>query len=101
MEAQADDDELAEVVLETVTEQPEPRRRLSEWSPEVEALAAVVDRLSEVVGVLVVANGGKNPRIKPFLRPVVAADRIRSRKAREQHEHVLSLIRFEPEDAGA
>ena len=94
VEAQVDDEELAAVVLAQPAEQEDRpyTRRMSEWSPEVEAMAAVVDRLSEVVGVLVVANGGKPPRFKPYIRPVTAVERMRVRQQRERHEAFVSRL---------
>lgn len=74
----AQDDELAEgVVVEPSSGA--HRVSLTEFPPEVEALAAVVDRLGEVVAAVVASAGGKARRVRPWPRPVTAADRARAR----------------------
>lgn len=98
VEAQLADTELAEALLASDQEMPAPRRRMSEWSPEVEALAAVVDRLGEVVAVLVAVNGGKPGQLKPYLRPVTAADEVRARQAHQSHLRLLSKITYQDEE---
>lgn len=77
----AEDDELA---AELAGEQ-FPRRLppLSEWSPEVEVLAVVADRLAEVANTIIGVNGGKPSRVQPMPRPVTAIDRARARLRRE------------------
>jgi hypothetical protein len=80
-QAIADDDELVESM-------PEPPASsgsvpLREWSPEVEALAVVVDRLAEVANTLVAAHGGKPSRVQAYPRPVTAFDRVRAKRRRE------------------
>lgn len=82
-EATAQDDELAEGLLD----RPEGGRPaappMTEFSPEAEVLAAVVDRLGELIRTYAAANGGNPPPLKLWPRPVTAADRAhaRARKA--------------------
>lgn len=89
-QALAQDDELAQ---QEALASPESSTRdipLSEFSPEVEALAAVVDRLGEVTATLVAVNGGKPSPPRPYPRPVTAWDRAR---AKARHEALNDLQR--------
>jgi hypothetical protein len=53
-----------------------PGPRLSEWTPEVGLLAALTDRLGELIAVTVAANSGKKPESpKMTPRPRTAVDR--------------------------
>lgn len=58
-------------------EQPTPR--LTEWTPEVERLTLVADRISEVTAVLIAVNskGGRLKPPRPLARPVTALDEAR------------------------
>lgn len=78
-QALAQDDELAEA-----DESAGPRViSLTEWSPEVEALAVVVDRLADVANCIIGTAGGRPSRVAPYPRPVTAFDRARARRRRE------------------
>lgn len=79
-QAVAQDDELASTMAEPLTARTVP---MTEWSPEVEALAVVVDRLAEVTNTLIATAGGKPKQIRPYPRPVTAFDRTRAQRRRE------------------
>jgi len=79
--AVAQDDELAAEVGDLPKASHIPP--LTEWTPEVEALAAVVDRLAEVANAVVAGAGGKPSRVRPWPRPVTAFDRARAKRIRE------------------
>lgn len=83
--AMADDDELAELMEGSpVSERPPP---LTEWTPEVDALAKVADRLGALVETVTAALGG-TAKVPPLLRPETARDRL---KVRREDELVSSL----------
>jgi hypothetical protein len=65
---------------------------LAEYSPEREALDRVVDRLGEVIQAVIGASGNKAPKFRPALRPRTAADRLRDRRRREQHEALVARV---------
>ena len=78
------DEELAEAWLaqEKAGGAPaEPRVRMSEWSPEREALANLVDLVNALIGVEIAVGGGKPGKREPTLRPVTAIQRLRERDA--------------------
>ena len=80
--AVAQDEELATALAG----EPSGRREVpfTEWSPETEALAAVVNRLSEVVNAIIATIPGGKPRpVKPYPHPISAADKVRARRRRE------------------
>jgi len=56
-----------ETVIDEAGEPPEPR--LTEYSPEVEALAGVYDLLASLLANVIALGGGKPPRIEPYRRP--------------------------------
>lgn len=83
--AMADDDELAELMEGTpVAEKPPP---LTEWTPEVDALAKIADRLGALIETVTTALGG-TAKVPPLSRPETARDRL---KVRREDELVSSL----------
>lgn len=100
IEAISEDEEIAEQFLK----RPENKRargaapRVSEWSPEVERLTDIVDRLGEVVVAVVASQGGKPPRIRPTPRPRTAIDRLRERKRYEHHKKTVARVLIQQPD---
>lgn len=92
IEALADDEEYAAMVVEAGWPERSPHPRLSEYTPEREALDAVVDRLGEVVSAVIAAAGVRPPKIKPQPRPRTAVDRLRARKRRLDHESLVAKL---------
>lgn len=91
VEAQLNDEEIAGLVAKAPPRP--PRRRMAEWSPEVDALAAMVDRLSELILVQLRRAGTKNvPAFKPYLRPTTAVDRLRDQQRIERHESLVDRV---------
>lgn len=90
-EAVAEDDELAErqvVHLDTGRKRTPP---VSEFSPDVELLAAVYDRLGHLIAMTAAAAGAKRPpKPKPWPRPVTALERARHRQARAQFDQIVA-----------
>lgn len=88
--ALVDDDELLDGLSEENLKPARPA--LTSWTPEVNQLTQIYDRLGEVVRAVVGGYSKKVPTIKPAPRPQTAADRARLRRKRQQHDHVLSLV---------
>ncbi|HEY9369597.1 hypothetical protein [Streptomyces sp.] len=65
---------------------------LTEWTPEVQALAMVVDRLAEVANAVVAGAGGKPSRARPYPRPVTAFDRARAKRIREATDDMVAQL---------
>lgn len=89
----ADDDEVAEANADRP--QPKPRGpSMREWTPEHAALAAAVDRLGEIVqGIAKQLNPKKKaPEVRPYPRPVTAADRVKRRREHEDHLYLVSRL---------
>lgn len=81
VQAVSQDDEIAEAAGHVPPSLAGPS--LTEWTPEVEALAAVIDRLGEVINGLRVihpSGKGKAVHVPPYRRPTTAFDRARIRR---------------------
>lgn len=92
-EAVAQDDEAAERYLDAAGGGAHAYRpRLSDWTPEVAALGQVVDRLANVFGAIVAGNGQPPPRLPPFPRPEVAADRAVRRRQLDRHQQNVKAM---------
>ncbi|HEX8632244.1 MAG TPA: hypothetical protein VF755_29145 [Catenuloplanes sp.] len=89
-EALADDEQLAEQLLDRP---PGPGRvPMSEFSPELEMLTNVFDRLGELIQAVTAAAGGKPPKVRPHPRPRTAMDRVRQRRSMAKHRTVVARM---------
>jgi hypothetical protein len=92
-EAVADDDDLARHLLKHSPPDPgRPQRRMSDWSPEVEMLTAVLDRLGELVQAVAAVGGAKPKKVQPAPRPVTAYERVRRNRRAERHRSLVSRV---------
>ena len=91
VEAVTSDEEWAETVLKH-PQPPAPARVMSQWSPELEMLTNVYDRLGELIQVVAASHGGKPRRVPAAPRPVTALDRVRRRRARQQHLRLVAQV---------
>lgn len=87
----ADDDDLAAELARRPEQKPGPPR-LTEFSPEVEALAAAVDRLGAITNVLIRAYGGTPGKLQPYPRPQTALERARRRDRFERHKSLVARV---------
>lgn len=87
----AEDEEYAELLLQMEDEPPSPPR-MTEYGPEVRALAAVYDKISYLVAVQIARGGKPPPRMDPYPRPVTALER--KRRGRAQHNHQALVARM-------
>lgn len=92
--AVADDEDLAREILdggEGGDQAPRPPR-LSEFGPEVQALAEIRDVLASLLAVTVKANGGKPSKAKPYPRPVTALQRVKRRARMVAHSDLVRRV---------
>jgi hypothetical protein len=94
-EAWIDDPEVAEAIAS----QPEPpstgrpRLPLSEYDTHASLLADVLDRLGDVVSVLMQQNGGKPPKVPPAPRPETGVERARRRLEDKRHADLVAEVK--------
>lgn len=70
-----------------------PRRRLSEFTPAVELLSVVADRVGELITVTAAVRGGGKPhRMKPMPRPTTALERIREKRRLAAHRSLVARV---------
>ncbi len=67
-----------------------------EYSPEVEMLSAVYDRIGELVRVTAMARGARAKAPSPAPRPISALERVRARWARQKHERLAARLLRRP-----
>lgn len=92
-EAMAADDELAEAILNADDGRPQHAvRRISDYSPEVEMLTLIADRLAENTQVLLASRGGKPRKLPPLPRPVTAVEKARTRRRQAKHEWTVARV---------
>lgn len=90
----ADDDEAAERALASGDEPTgSPAPPLEAFSPEVQYLAMVVDRLGEVIqAVISTVPKAKVPKMRPLPRPETAFDRAKRRKSLQRHHDLVAEV---------
>lgn len=69
-----------------------PRRRMSEYSADVEMLTVLVDRIAELINLMVAINGGAPSPIQHAPRPQTALERVRERRRVEKHRSVVARV---------
>lgn len=87
--ALGDDDELAEQQTGEAKIRPP---RLTEWTPEVQAIASAVDRLGELIRAQIASGGKKPPKIPRYPRPVTAAERVKRRRKESAHLDLVGRV---------
>lgn len=96
-EAVADDDELAERVAANPPKEQGPRRRMTDWSPTVELLSAILDRLAELTQTVAALGGAKPRKVPRAPHPVTAVDRARTRRRFEKHQKLTARVLRRPD----
>lgn len=91
VEAIADDDAMADQLVLQEPDKASPPR-LSDWSPEVEALYAVLDRVTELIHLTAAVHGSKPGTVQPAPRPVTALDRARVRLRDRRHKSLVARV---------
>jgi hypothetical protein len=97
-QAMATDEELAAEVAKLPESDRTAKwsRSYRDYSPEVEMLSALFDRLGELVRVTAAMRGGrgKQPQFAP--RPESAIERVRRRLAQDQHKRLTDRLIRKP-----
>lgn len=95
----ADDDELADQQSGEAAPRPP---RLTEWSPEVQGIAVLADRVGELIRVMIAQGGRRPPKIPHYPRPVTASERAKQRRKLATHRELVARVlphkRDEPTD---
>lgn len=96
-EAMAQDDELVEqhMAAQPLADEDEQSSALrwSEFTPEVELLHAVLDRLGDGITATYAANGSKRPpRVRPLKRPETAWHRVERKRDLARHQRLVSRV---------
>ncbi|MBF9135328.1 hypothetical protein I0C86_41495 [Plantactinospora sp. S1510] len=92
MQALTDDDEWAEQVLRLPQAERRPTVPMAEWSPEVERLTDLLDRVGDLIRAVVASAGAKPKRMQPAPRPTTALDRARARRRRATHNRLVNVL---------
>lgn len=92
VEAMADDEERAEWLASLPEDSTARAPRLSQWTPEVDLLAAILDRLGDVVRVTVASSGGKPGETPRYPRPATAIDRARRTARYRRHLDLVEEV---------
>ncbi|MGY4543256.1 hypothetical protein ACVWY0_003189 [Arthrobacter sp. UYNi723] len=90
-EAMANDDELAEMLVDQPTKG-DSGPRVSEYSPEAARLDVLVDRISELIAVSIQVAGGKAPRVRPVKRPETAFSRAQKRRSEQRIGSLIAEV---------
>ena len=87
------DEELAQQSMLAGRDMPKaPRRRMSEWSVEVELLSTAVDRITELIQTVAASHGAKPSRVTPQPRPQTAIERVEHRERMRKHRSVVARV---------
>jgi hypothetical protein len=93
-QAVATDEELAEHVVEL----PDTERKAQwmrshrDYTPEVEMLSAIFDRVGELIRVTAAMRGARGKQPPPAPRPATAVDHVRQRLAQDRHRRLVERL---------
>ena len=75
------------------TDAPPRPPSLTEYGPDVRVNAGIYDRLGVLIALMRASIGDSHAKVPPsWPRPVMAADRIRKRRARAKHDYLKSKL---------
>lgn len=66
----------------------EPRPAMRDWSPEVELLAAIFDRMNAFIQ----TQSEKNLRLKPWPTPLTAKELLRREERKRNRSRLMQLV---------
>jgi hypothetical protein len=92
VDALTSDDEFAEAVLAQGEPDGKPQRRMADWSPTVELLTAIFDRLGELTQAVGALGGAKPRKVTRAPHPVTALARIRQRRRFDAHRALVARV---------
>lgn len=85
------DDEEAAALVDPADKKP-AAPPLTDFGPEVRALAQIHDRLGVLVQAVTASSGAKAPKMQPYPRPRTALDRARTRRRWARHDDIVSRV---------
>lgn len=93
-QAMATDDKLAHEMasLPDAGGKAKWRRSYRDYSPEVEMLSALFDRVGELIRVTAGTRGARSKSPQPAPRPIPAIERIKRRNAETRHRQTVSRV---------
>lgn len=93
-EAMATDERLAKslAALPESTRKAQWRRSYREFTPEVEMLSALFDRVGELIRVTAGVRGARTKQPMSAPRPIPAIDRIKRQSAEEKHRRLTARV---------
>lgn len=92
VEAMTQDDAFAEAIGPQPRKAGKPARRMADWSPTVEMLSAILDRLGELTQAVAALGGAKPSKFTRAPRPVTALDRVSHRRRVATHNDLVSRL---------
>lgn len=98
-QAMATDDKLAEQIVQVSDSAGRTgswTRTHREYTPEVEMLSAVFDRLGELIRAVAATRGSNSKPATPAPRPVSAIERARRRATAEKHRRLAARLIKKP-----
>lgn len=94
-----DEDLAAEMLDHPPKDTPagKPTRRMADWSPSVELLTAILNRLAELAQAVAALGGAKPRKITPAPIPTTVLDKLRDRRRVAAHRALAARI-LSPDD---
>jgi hypothetical protein len=92
VEALTSDEQWAAAVLDNPPPDGPPTRRMADWTPELEMLTNLYDRVGELIQVTVATAGGKPRKVQPAPRPTTALERARRHRREAKHRSLVSRV---------
>ena len=66
---------------------------MSSWSPVVESITTLTDRVNSLIYITRAANGAKGEQPpKPIMRPTTALSSIKANRRQERHENLAARL---------
>lgn len=97
-----DDEDFAAEFLDLDVPATSLQRRMREWTPEVEMLTNLYDRIGEHITISLAAAGAKKPpRARPGPRPRTAVDRLKTRRRDQSHLDLKGRLLPQGGESGA
>lgn len=71
---------------------PTPTPPLEDWSPEVNELVKLGDRLSELIAAVIASAGQRPPKVYPARRPQTAYTRLEDEARATRHDDLVAEV---------
>lgn len=71
---------------------PAPSPALEDWSPEVNEIVKLSDRVNELIAAVIASAGQRPPRVYPAPRPQTAYTRLEAEARTARHEDLVAEV---------